>query len=211
MNIQTAYNAWAETYDTVRNRTRDLEAVAIRQLLADVPFAEVIELGCGTGKNTEWLAARAAHVTAVDFSAEMLGKARAKITRANVRFQQADITQEWDFGPRPADLVTCSLVLEHLPDLGAVFRQAARVLRPGGVFYMGELHPFKQYQGTKARFDVGSGIFELECFTHHVSDFMAAGQASGFRCEALREFFDDDDRTAVPRILALLFQKNAAE
>ena len=69
MNIQSAYNAWAETYDTVLNKTRDLEAAAIRQLLADVPFAEVIELGCGTGKNTEWLAATAAHVTAVDFSA----------------------------------------------------------------------------------------------------------------------------------------------
>ena len=211
MNIQAAYNAWAETYDTVRNKTRDLEAVAIRQLLAEVPFAEVIELGCGTGKNTEWLAARAAHVTAVDFSVEMLGKAQAKITSANVRFRQADITQEWGFVPHPVDLLTCSLMLEHIPDLGAVFRQAGQALRPDGVFYIGELHPFKQYQGTKARFDDGNGIFEPECFTHHVSDFVAAGQANGFRCKVLREFFDDNDRAAAPRILALLFQKNAAE
>ena len=211
MNIQAAYNAWAETYDTVRNKTRDLEAVAIRQLLAEVPFAEVIELGCGTGKNTEWLAARAAHVTAVDFSAEMLDKAQAKITSANVRFQQADITQEWGFVPHLADLLTCSLMLEHIPDLGAVFWQAGQALRPGGVFYIGELHPFKQYQGTKARFDDGNGIFELECFTHHVSDFVAAGQANGFRCKVLREFFDGNDRAAAPRILALLFQKNAVE
>ena len=149
MNIQTAYNTWAETYDTVLNKTRDLEAAAIRQLLADVPFAEVIELGCGMGKNTEWLAAQAAHVTAVDFSAEMLGKAQAKIVSANVRFQQADITRAWDFASRPVDLVTCSLTLEHIQDLGAVFRQAARALKPGGLFYIGELHPFKQYQGSK--------------------------------------------------------------
>ena len=207
MNIQSAYNAWAETYDTVLNKTRDLEAAAIRQLLADVPFVEVIELGCGTGKNTEWLAATAAHVTAVDFSAEMLGKARAKIARANVRFQQADITRAWDFASRPADLVTCSLTLEHIQDLGAVFRQAALALQPGGVFYIGELHPFKQYQGTKARFDTGTGVFELECFVHHVSDFMAAGQASGFQCVALREWFDENDRDTVPRILALLFHR----
>ena len=34
MTIQSAYNAWSETYDTVLNKTRDLEAAAIRQLLA---------------------------------------------------------------------------------------------------------------------------------------------------------------------------------
>ena len=66
MNVQTAYNTWAETYDAVLNKTRDVEATAIRCLLADAAFAEAIELGCGTGKNTEWLAAKATHLTAVD-------------------------------------------------------------------------------------------------------------------------------------------------
>lgn len=166
MNIQTAYNAWAKTYDAVRNETRDAEAAIIRQLLADASFANVIEIGCGTGKNTEWLATKATQVTAVDFSEEMLAKARAKTDRANVRFQQADITEEWRFVAQPTDLVTCSLILEHIADLGFVFRQASRALVPGGMFYIGELHPFKQYQGSKARFDNGSSVFELECYTH---------------------------------------------
>ena len=210
MNIQTAYNAWSETYDTVLNKTRDLEATAIRQLLADVPFAQVIELGCGTGKNTEWLAAKAAHVTAVDFSTDMLAKARAKIAAPHVRFQQADITQAWDFGAASADLITCSLLLEHIQDLDFVFRQARRVMRPGGWLYLGELHPFKQYQGSKARFETGNGVFELPCFTHHGSDFTAAAALSSFRCATVSEWFDDGDRATVPRILALLFQKQPA-
>lgn len=207
MNIQNAYNSWSETYDTVLNKTRDLEAVAIRQLLADVSVAGVIELGCGTGKNTEWLATKAAHVTAVDFSAEMLAKAQAKLAGANVSFQQADITKPWGFATAPVDLVTCSLILEHIEDLSLVFRQAAHALKPGGLFYVGELHPFKQYQGSKARFDVGGGVFELECFTHHVSEYWDAAQRSGLRCAELREAFDADDRTGTPRILAMLFEK----
>ena len=34
-----------------------------------------------------------------------------------------------------------------------VFGQARKVLRANGLFYIGELHPFKQYQGSKARFE----------------------------------------------------------
>ena len=132
MNIQAAYNAWSATYDDVLNKTRDLEAVAIRQLLAEISFSEVIEIGCGTGKNTEWLAGKAATIIAVDFSTEMLAKAMAKITARNVRFHQADIAHEWDFAVAPVDLVACSLILEHIQHLDFVFRQAAKALKPGG-------------------------------------------------------------------------------
>ncbi|UOQ97011.1 class I SAM-dependent methyltransferase [Hymenobacter sp. 5317J-9] len=210
MSIQTAYNAWADTYDTVLNKTRDLEAVAIRQLLAKLPFAEVIELGCGTGKNTEWLATKAAHVTAVDFSAEMLARAQAKLAGGNVRFQQADVTQPWSWAQQPAELVTSSLILEHIADMGPVFRHCSQALRPGGWFYVGELHPFKQYQGSKARYLAATGAeVTVECYTHHLSDFLAAARPHGFRCLDLREYFDDNDRTAVPRIVSFLFQKEA--
>jgi 2-polyprenyl-3-methyl-5-hydroxy-6-metoxy-1,4-benzoquinol methylase len=207
MNVQTAYNSWADTYDEVLNKTRDLEAVAIRQLLADVAFADVVEIGCGTGKNTEWLATKAARVTAVDFSAEMLAKARAKLGDGKIRFQQADITQPWSWVETPVDGVTCSLILEHIENLSFVFRQCHAALKPNGFFYIGELHPFKQCLGSKARFETGAGEVELTCFTHHVSDYIAAAHAQGFRCVALRECFDDDGTAAVPRILGLLFRK----
>jgi trans-aconitate methyltransferase len=71
MENKDAYNHWSVDYDTVINKTRDAEAIAFRHLLSKVNFATVIELGCGTGKNTLWLAERAARVLAVDFSEEM--------------------------------------------------------------------------------------------------------------------------------------------
>ena len=55
MNIREAYNHWSAQYDTNMNPTRDLEGVALREMLADLSFKQVLEIGCGTGKNTAWL------------------------------------------------------------------------------------------------------------------------------------------------------------
>jgi predicted TPR repeat methyltransferase len=71
MNVQQAYNAWSQTYDTVENKTRDLEARALREMISGI-YPEILEIGCGTGKNTEYLQSRAKHLTAADFSSEML-------------------------------------------------------------------------------------------------------------------------------------------
>ncbi|MBB6610004.1 class I SAM-dependent methyltransferase [Pontibacter sp. Tf4] len=206
-NIQKAYNSWAAQYDTNYNRTRDLEGTALRAILATIAFERVLEIGCGTGKNTVWLQEKAAHVTAVDFSEEMLAKAKQKITSPIVQFKQADITKSWTFTEGNYDLVTFSLVLEHIENLNHSFRQAAEVLQTGGYVYIGELHPFKQYTGSKARFDSAEGRQVLECYTHHISDFTQAAKQHGFIVANLDEHFDDGDRTQVPRILTLLLQK----
>src|SRR5471030_1218067 len=98
MSIKQAYNSWAEQYDTNENKTRDLEAIALRTILNGLSIANCLEIGCGTGKNTAWLATVTKNVTAVDFSDEMLAKAKEKTTLSNVEFKQADITHYWEFG-----------------------------------------------------------------------------------------------------------------
>ena len=97
MNVQQAYNTWAEQYDSNSNKTRDLEAISLRTTLANIDSDNCLEIGCGTGKNTEYLLTKASSVTAVDFSAEMLAKARQKIKADNVQFIHADITGDWHF------------------------------------------------------------------------------------------------------------------
>lgn len=205
MQNQEAYNRWSATYDTVINKTRDVEAMAFRILLSTIQFSEVIELGCGTGKNTEWLSKRATKVTAVDFSEEMQNEARKKITTPNVDFVIADVTKPWAFVKRNVQLVSCSLVLEHIENLDFVFQQASSCLQDDGFFYVGELHPFKQYQGSKARFDDKSRLFTLDCFTHHISDYMEAASKNKFSCLSVREWFDEEK--SIPRIVSFLFQK----
>ena len=206
MNIQQAYNAWSETYDAVENKTRDIEARALRESILSNEFSDILEIGCGTGKNTEFLRIKAKKMVTADFSAEMLAKAKAKITASNVEFRQLDLRQSWSFADDSFDLVTCSLALEHIENIDFVFSQAKKVLRQNGRFYIGELHPFKQYQGTKARFETGSGVFELECFVHHISEFFAAAKKNNFAVVELNEWFDDDSRMQVPRLLTMIFK-----
>lgn len=208
MKINEAYNIWAEQYDTNKNRTRDLEAIAIRELLNDLTIDSCLEIGCGTGKNTVWLADKAATVMAVDFSTEMLAKAKEKVALPKVSFVQADITEPWEFaGDSQFSMVTFSLVLEHIEDIAGVFKKLVNVVAPGGYVYIGELHPFKQYAGTAARFDTENGREVLTCFNHNVSDFTGCAVDAGFEIARLEEYFDEGDRSTTPRILALLLRK----
>jgi ubiquinone/menaquinone biosynthesis C-methylase UbiE len=167
-----------------------------------------LEIGCGTGKNTEWLITRAQAVTAVDLSEEMLARAKAKINSPKVQFVQADITTPWTFSRGLYDVVGFSLVLEHIDNLAAVFEKVAAVLKPGGYVYIGELHPFKQYSGSKARFETEQGTQVVECFTHHISDFIEAGKQHGLLLADMEEYFDNEDHQEIPRILTLLLKKH---
>ncbi|HMG13896.1 MAG TPA: class I SAM-dependent methyltransferase [Saprospiraceae bacterium] len=86
MKIKDAYNIWSSIYDSNENNTRDLEARSLRETLEGLIFDNCLELGCGTGKNTEWLVAKARQITSVDFSPEMLAKTIEKIKSPKVEF-----------------------------------------------------------------------------------------------------------------------------
>lgn len=208
MNTEQAYNNWASQYDNNINQTRDLEAMALRSVLSTIPFESCLEIGCGTGKNSVWLIEKAKQVTAVDFSEEMLTKAREKIRAGNIEFVQADITFPWAFRKQSFDLVSFSLVLEHIKELDPIFKETADSLQAGGYVYIGELHPFKQYSGSKARFDTENGQQVVDCFNHHISEFTSAAINYGLKLIELNEYFDDDNRDEIPRILTLLLQKS---
>ena len=207
MEARQAYNSWADQYDSNNNKTRDLEAIALKSTLANIQFESCMEIGCGTGKNTEWLVTKANQITAVDLSDQMLAKAKEKISSANVQFFQADITANWAFANSQYDLVTFSLVLEHIENIDNIFQKISKSTVSNGYVYIGELHPFKQYSGTKARFDTGEGQQIVTCYTHHISDFTQSAKSSGFEIVDVNEYFDDDDRTTIPRILTLLLRK----
>lgn len=207
MDTKKAYDTWSKQYDSNDNKTRDLEAIALQQTLENIYFDNCLEIGCGTGKNTEWLIKKTKKITAIDLSEEMLARAREKIKSGNVTFLQADITQEWNFIKDKYDLLSFSLVLEHIENLEHIFDEASKIINTGGYIYVGELHPFKQYLGTKARYETEKGIEVLTCFNHNISDFTQAAKKYNFEIISINEFFDNDDRTAIPRIIILVFRK----
>jgi SAM-dependent methyltransferase len=120
---------WAEGR---RNLDTVLAAVGAEVRPGDV----VLDIGCGVGRLTRVLAERAAHVHAIDVSAEMLEQARelnAQLT--NVTWHHGDGTTLHPIDDGSIDAVVSHVVFQHIPDpqitLGYV-REMGRVLRPGG-------------------------------------------------------------------------------
>lgn len=209
MTIQDAYTDWSATYDSDRNLTRDLDQRAARQQLAQLRCKSILELGCGTGKNTSLLASIGEHVQALDFSAGMIEKAKAKVTAPNVTFEIADITKRWPSRDQSFDLIVCNLVLEHIEDINFIFAEASRVLFEGGRFFICELHPCRQYLGTQARFQRADDTKHIAAFTHHVTDFTNAALRNGSVLKELKEWWHEEDAGKPPRLISFLFEKQA--
>jgi malonyl-CoA O-methyltransferase len=207
MSVQEAYSHWAMTYDSDPNLTRDLDGRVTRTTLPAWPGSSILEIGCGTGKNTGFLAQIGRHVHALDFTGEMIRQAQAKVTAGNVAFAIADLTQPWPRPGQSADLVVCNLVLEHIQDLPFIFGEAARCLVAGGRFFVCELHPFRQYQGTKANFQRGDGRTEIEAFVHHISDYTAAAEMTSLSLLSLNEWWHEEDEGKPPRLVSFVFGK----
>ena len=207
MSIAKSYNSWAEQYDTNENKTRDLDRKATIETLTKYNFDNVLELGCGTGKNSEWLITKAKFVIGLDFSEEMLNKAKSKINSDKIRFQRADLTKKWEIENNFADLITCSLTLEHIKNLDFIFNQAYKKLKAGGKFFICELHPARQYIGSKAKYETETGIEELEVYTHHISEYLNSGKNNFFRLLELNEWFDNLPENEVPRLISFVFEK----
>src|ERR1043165_5359905 len=208
MQTKPAYAQWASTYDSDRNRTRDLDEVVTRKLLGDRKFKSILEIGCGTGKNTSLFAQVAEQVRALDFSEEMIAQARRKSSPANVNFTVADVTQRWPVDDASIDLISCNLVLEHIEDLSSVFSEAARVLIPGGRFLVSELHPIRQYLGVQAQFTRDEETTKIEAFIHDVADFTSAARQNRLSLEALNEWRHEEDQNKPPRLISFMFRKS---
>jgi SAM-dependent methyltransferase len=115
------------------------ELAEVRAALTGVPIdgADVVELAPGTGLWTELLVDRAARVTAVDASPEMVEQARRRLGEraGNVNFVVADLFR-WR-PPRTFDAAVFCFWISHVPDelLDGFLAGVASMLRPGGAVF----------------------------------------------------------------------------
>jgi SAM-dependent methyltransferase len=134
------YDEFAEWYQQWIGDALPLIA-ACSGLLPGVAGERVLDIGCGQGRMSRYLAGLGAEVTGVDISAAMLAKARA-VGPAGIAYVRADVAREpawWD--GRPFDGCTCELALMDIDDLAGALSTVATVLRRGGWFVASVLHP----------------------------------------------------------------------
>ena len=193
--VRDGYDRWARVYDHDANPLTALEEPRVREALGDVRGQDVLDLGCGTGRHTTWLAAAGARVTAIDFSAGMLEHARRKVPSATARFIAHDLHEPLPLGDATFDAVMSGLVLEHLGDLAGFFREAHRVLRPAGRAVISAMHPAMFLRGSQARFtDPDSGeVVQPGSIPHRLGDFVMGALDAGFTLRGVDEHAPDPD------------------
>jgi SAM-dependent methyltransferase len=113
----------------------------------DQPTAKIVDIGCGAGLSTEALQALfpAAQVTGLDLSPYFLAVARYRTAQTNPQLQWLHAAGEATTLPdQSVDLVSCSLIFHELPQKAAIaiFREAKRILKPGGHFAMMDMKPY---------------------------------------------------------------------
>ena len=146
MGLSAAARSAAQSFDRTAadyDRLGDLsENERIRNWLVSVlPPAggRALDLGCGAGRHAVLLAERFTHVDAIDLSLPMIEIARARRSRPNVAYQQADLLAATGSGEY--DLVLSVMTLHHVPDLRAALAHMKGLLAPGGRIVLVDPYP----------------------------------------------------------------------
>lgn len=114
---------------------------AVLDLIGEVRGLRIADLGCGAGHYLSELAARGAHVTGVEGSAELVALARERVTppAAVVEHNLEEPLHFLDADSQ--DGVLCALVIHHLSNRPAFLGEVHRILRPGGWLVISSTHP----------------------------------------------------------------------
>lgn len=154
-----SWNALSAAY--IRNRTQKWrEAVSdptmgfsqgtlelLRELCPDLSGKDACVLGSGDQFAAFGLAGMGARVTSVDISEEQLavGEARATELGLDVTFVRADVCDLRMLEDASFDLACCTNgMLIWVSDLPAFYREASRILKPGGAYFWFDIHPFQR-------------------------------------------------------------------
>ena len=188
------YDLWSMIYDSEDNPLVALETAEVARHLGDVAGLDLADIGCGTGRHAIPLAAAGARVTAVDFSAGMLAKARAKPAAEAVRFIQHDLETPLPLEAAAFDRVICCLVLDHIANLDGLFAELRRMCRPGGFVLVSSMHPAMMLLGIQARFTdpVTGRETRPASQPNQVSDYVMAAARAGLRFEHMSEHAVDE-------------------
>lgn len=140
---RSAYDEWHAAREVDQEADSPWHQLVKAQLdpERDLAGKRILEIGCGRGGFSCWLARQPAppeEVVAADFSPAAVAKAEAFAQQSgvtNVRWEVADIQKLDQFTSEFDTVISCETI-EHVPDPPLAVQQLARVLKPGGRLFL---------------------------------------------------------------------------
>lgn len=126
------YKFWSPLYDHFFNSGQFLKAR--KKIFQEKKFdygQNILVVGVGTGADLELISHQELNITAIDYSIDMLDKARLKFKDSSIQFFKMD-AQNLDLDDNQFDVVIGSLVLSVVPDANTCLKEMIRVLKKGG-------------------------------------------------------------------------------
>lgn len=123
-----------------------LIAPSAGSLLALRPDEHVLEIACGNGNFSRWMAQQGAQVVATDVSSVFIDRARARTTEHadRITYQTLDATDSaalLALGEARFDAAVCNMAIMDIPSITPLVQALPRLLKPGGRFVFTIMHP----------------------------------------------------------------------
>lgn len=189
--VRDGYREWSETYEGVVQDEMDLRLLARIETVDWARADRALDLACGTGRIGVWLRARGVeHLDGVDLTPEMLARAEAKGVYDQLFLADLRAT---GLPASAYHLVLEVLADEHLAELPPLYREAARLTAPAGIFVIVGYHPHFLMSGVPTHFDRRDGeAVAIESHVHLLSDHVKAAHRAGWTLLEMDEGLVDE-------------------
>jgi SAM-dependent methyltransferase len=186
-DVADGYGEWAEFYDQP-NPAIAMEEPHVYRIVNELNHpdgAVAVDVACGTGRHAAFLDKLGYQVIGTDSTQAMLDIAVSKVPSAT--FHLAPM-QHLPLDDDLANLVTCALAISHLPDPTPAYAEIARILKPGGVAIVSDIHPLSQHMGGGAVYgNAGFNFGVVTDYPHPIGRSIAAFHSLSLTVEACIE------------------------
>lgn len=178
VSVEEGYGLWSASYERGPNPLFALQERTLEPLLPELRGRRVLDLACGTGRWMRKLRALGAvDLYGADLSAEMLAQAGQNGDGGKLVRASCDCLP---FRSECADLILCSLALDHVADLDTFAAEMARVAAPGAVLLLSEFHPAAHARGWRRTFRCGAEVCVLPVSPRPLAEIHRVVRTHGF-------------------------------